>query len=110
MFIPLVSLCYGVSDCLIFCPLSLLLRSMEMHKNLTLETSTPTSAPLNSTPNPMGIPLNAMMKPLPLLGLNMGVLDSAANRKMLTTKIKGGISPTLLTAAHKLDRAKFAPY
>ena len=94
-------------------------------------TSTASSSPLTSPNNPMAMPL---MKPLQMLGLNMGLLDnrsaaaaaaaalSAAQTKThLTTKIKTAGSGSLHVAAHpaaaavagtgkKPDRSKFAPY
>ncbi|XP_021345114.1 poly(rC)-binding protein 3-like isoform X6 [Mizuhopecten yessoensis] len=92
--------------------------SMEMHKNLTLDptTSTPTSsATLTSVQShhaPLAIPLNQLaMKPMPLLGLNIGMMDSAAaaaaaNQKNFTAKMRVGVA----TNALRGDRMKFAPY
>ncbi|XP_060078953.1 poly(rC)-binding protein 3-like isoform X2 [Ylistrum balloti] len=92
--------------------------SMEMHKNLTLDptTSTPTSsATLTSVQShhaPLAIPLNQLaMKPMPLLGLNIGMMDSAAaaaaaSQKNFTAKMRVGVA----TNALRGDRMKFAPY
>lgn len=86
--------------------------SMEMHKNLTLDptTSTPTSsATLTSVQShaPLAIPLTQLaMKPMPpYVGLNMGMLDSAAaTQKNFTAKMRVGVT------ALGVDRTKFAPY
>ncbi|XP_041371537.1 poly(rC)-binding protein 2-like [Gigantopelta aegis] len=88
--------------------------SMEMHKNLTLDpASTQTTSTLTSVQShaPMAIPLSQMMKPMPLLGLNFGVLEAATDHKNVTThKMRVGVMPNSANTLKKAERPKFAPY
>ncbi|XP_067686374.1 poly(rC)-binding protein 3-like isoform X3 [Haliotis asinina] len=84
--------------------------SMEMHKTLTLDpTSNPTTSSLTSVQShaPLAIPLSQLMKPVPMLGLNMGVLDASADRKNLMPKMRVGVTANTMK---KAERPKFAPY
>lgn len=95
-----------------------------MHKSLTM-TLDPNANPSTSTltpatpPNPLATILSPgqLVKPLPLIGLNMALLDSAMNHKNYTPKIKGGATLTQASAALAAvnnkkvhERNKFAPY
>ncbi|XP_064597524.1 poly(rC)-binding protein 3-like [Liolophura sinensis] len=83
--------------------------SMEMHKNLTLDpTSTPTSFTSAQSHHPLAIPLNQLIKPMPLLGLNQGIFDVASSQKSFAAKIRVGASANNLKA--KTERPKFSPY
>ncbi len=83
---------------------------MEMHKTLTLDpTLNPTTSSLTSVQShaPLAIPLSQLMKPVPMIGLNMGGLDASADRNNLMPKMRVGLTANMLK---KAERPKFAPY
>lgn len=83
--------------------------TLDPNANPTTSTLTPAN-PLATILSP-----GQLVKPLPLIGLNMALLEGAMNHKNYTPKIKGGttLSQAALAAVNSKkvnERNKFAPY